>query len=60
MQGALLRSVSAGSLSLAHSDLPPPIRVSHSMTDGISAYAGEFGGFKVKWGRWKGVLGNLF
>jgi hypothetical protein len=47
-EGALLRSVSAGSLSLAPSDLPPPIRVSHSMTDGISAYAGEFGGFKVE------------
>jgi hypothetical protein len=29
---------------LAPSDLPPPILVSHSMTDGISAYAGEFKG----------------
>ena len=29
---------------LAPSDLPPPIRVSHSMTDGNSAYTGEFEG----------------
>ena len=56
---ALRRSVSAGSLSLAPSDLPPPIRVSHSMTDGISAYAGEFGGFKVEGGRGPSVAPNL-
>ena len=58
-KGALLRSVSAGSLSLAPSDLPPPIRVSHSMTDGISAYAGEFGGFKVEGGKGQAGGGRL-
>ena len=32
--------------AMAPSDLPPPILVSHSMTDGIAAYAGELEGLK--------------
>ena len=38
---------------MAPSDLPPPILVSHSMTDGIAAYAGDLEGL-----RWKGAGGR--
>jgi hypothetical protein len=44
---------------MAPSDLPRPILVSHSMTDGISAYAGEFGGFKVEGVRVEEIFGGV-